>query len=633
MNFIEHQKAARRRTRVLIMLFGVAVLCICTAVYFVLMWAFFPPVSALGQRTATWNPALFAQVAFGTLCVITAGSVYKILQLASGGAKVAVSLGGRRVIPNTTDADERKLLNIVEEMAIASGIRIPDVYVLDNEDSINAFAAGYSPRDAVIGVTRGAVAQLNRDELQAVVAHEFSHILGGDMRLNIRLIGLLHGILLLAIIGRILLSVNQRPRRRSGKNDGAIPLFIIGLGLLIVGGIGVFFSRIIKSAASRQREFLADASAVQFTRNPAGLSAALRKIGGLAQGSSIQHARAEEASHLYFGDYLQRHWFSLLATHPPLTERIARVEGLPVEAIRPPIEVDGTARNVAGAAFAYQGGPATPVDAVVRMAGECSAERLAYARTLLQSLPVALLSAVHEPMSAYAVVCLLLLSDDPNQNQLQREFLQRRLGAEIRRECERLGPHVGAVISTQRLALADLALPALRGLSLHQYREFRDTVVALSGMDKHCSFFEYAVQWAMVRVLDGYFDNSPKSRVLHYSFAPVAEHVETLLAFVARAGNAEERQALEAYHRGLLRVGIHSDSIGRPAFERLHQALCELEACSPELKQKVVEAVIVCVAHDGVLRVHEIELVRAACDALDYPLPPLLISQDQPRKQ
>ncbi|HOB34044.1 MAG TPA: M48 family metallopeptidase, partial [Verrucomicrobiota bacterium] len=332
MDFFEQQDKARRNTRWLAIYFaaGVAflVLAIYAAVLVIYSWAIAPGTEVEGVRAAPalWNPRLFTGVAIGTLSVVFLGSLFKTMELSRGGSAVATMLGGRLVSPNTEDPDERRLLNVVEEMALASGVPVPQVYVLDNERGINAFAAGHSTSDAAIGVTRGCVQLLNRDELQGVIAHEFSHILNGDMRLNLRLMGLIFGILCIAVIGRILLRTGSRTYRLGARNRGGNPLPLLGLALLLIGYVGVFFGRLIQAAVSRQREFLADASAVQFTRNPGGIAGALKKIGGLVYGSRLESAHAEEASHMFFGNGLSNAWFSLMATHPPLVERIRAID-------------------------------------------------------------------------------------------------------------------------------------------------------------------------------------------------------------------------------------------------------------------------------------------------------------------
>ena len=276
-----------------------------------------------------WNPQLFLVATVGTLSVIALGSGFKTLELAQGGSTVATMLGGRLVDPTTSDPDERKLRNVVEEMAIAAGVPVPQVYLLPEERGINAFAAGHSTSDAVVAVTAGAVRLLTRDELQGVIGHEFSHILNGDMRLNLRLMGIIFGILCLTVIGRVLLYT----RSRSSKDKNPLPL--LGLALIVIGWVGVFFGRLIQAAVSRQREFLADASSVQFTRNPAGLAGALKKIGGLEFGSKLEAAHAEEASHMFFGNGMGESFFHMMDTHPPLAERIKAIDPASTAPSRP----------------------------------------------------------------------------------------------------------------------------------------------------------------------------------------------------------------------------------------------------------------------------------------------------------
>ncbi|RZA16415.1 MAG: peptidase M48 Ste24p, partial [Lysobacteraceae bacterium] len=308
MNFFEHQAAARRSSARLVLLFALAVAGIVLAVDLV-AWV----------ATGSTRTVLFASLA--TIAVIALGSLYRIASLGGGGEPVAQQMGGTPVPENTTDPGLRRLRNVVEEIAIASGVPVPKLYVLEHEAGINAFAAGYSTSDAVVAVTRGALDRLNRDELQGVVAHEFSHILNGDMRLNIRLVGVLFGILMVGLIGRKVLEHARFGGR--GRNVGAI--LLAALVALVIGYIGLFFGRMIKAGVSRSRERLADASAVQFTRQACGLSGALKKIGGLHEGSRLnQRADAEEVSHMLFGDGLGLS--GLFATHPPLLERIRALE-------------------------------------------------------------------------------------------------------------------------------------------------------------------------------------------------------------------------------------------------------------------------------------------------------------------
>ena len=328
MDFFGQQARARTKTTALVLYFVLAIGFIVAAVYaaslLILHFTEVPadagaPVALASWRSiAPWDPQLFGWVVVGTLAVVLAGAAYKFLRLARGGSEVAEELGGRLLAAEPTDADERRLRNVVEEMALAAGVPVPKVYVLDRDSGINAFAAGHSAEDAAIGITRGGMTQLTRDELQGVIGHEFSHLLNGDMRLNIRIMGVLFGIVCLTVIGRVLLY------SRGGGSRGRAPMVLLGVALLVIGALGVLFGRLIQAALSRQREMLADASAVQFTRNPAGLAGALRKIGSV--GARIDSPHAGEASHMFFENGLGKPVFGWLATHPSLAERIRAID-------------------------------------------------------------------------------------------------------------------------------------------------------------------------------------------------------------------------------------------------------------------------------------------------------------------
>ena len=333
-DFFQRQDHARRQTARLLVMFALSVAAIILAIYLVAVLGTagvqqdhrYGAHAHPAAQPSLWNPVLFAWVTLGTLLVVGFGSLYKIAELSAGGEQIALMLGGRAINPQTTDLAERRLLNVVEEMALASGIPVPPVYVLDHEPGINAFAAGHQPGDAVVAVSAGCLQYLTREELQGVMGHEFSHILNGDMRLNLRLIGIVYGILVLAILGYYVMRIAGVSSGDSKREGGAAGFFLLGLALLIFGYLGVFFGNLIKSAISRQREFLADASSVQFTRNPGGIAGALKKIGGLADGSRIRDGHASEISHMFFGDAFAGSFFNLFATHPPLEERIRALE-------------------------------------------------------------------------------------------------------------------------------------------------------------------------------------------------------------------------------------------------------------------------------------------------------------------
>ena len=623
MNFFEQQDQARRKTKWLVVYFAAAVALTIAAVYAVFAAVFLHGVGSL------WNPEMFGLVALGTLLIVLGGSLVKTLALRQGGSAVASILGGRPVDPNTTDPNERRLLNVVEEIAIASGISVPTVYVLPEEESINAFAAGLSTADAVIGVTKGCMTLLTRDELQGVIAHEFSHVVNGDMRLNVRLIGLIFGIFCLSQLGYILLRTSgTRRSSSSGDKKGGNPLPLIGIALMIIGAIGVFFGRLIKSAVSRQREFLADAAAVQFTRNPSGLAGALKKIGSLQYGSRIENPHAEEASHLFFSNALNESWSSLMATHPPLAERIRRLdpsfEGR-FEQLPSPMEIK-LAPAVASATTRPSQPPPLPnaalAQVVLPLVGSPTLNQITYAAEFNQALPESLRNAAHEPLSAVGLVYSMLLGETPDA--LKKLQIERPVAAET----ARLAPQVAQVNVAHRLPLLQLALPALARLSPAQYAEFDRNIQALIESDEQVDLFEYALQKIARRHLAARFTPRPPPVVQFYSMRPLLHDCAVLLSIISHSGHTDEAEARKAFVAGAQRFGSGNPVQMLPLSEcdlgAVDTALSRLSQASSAIKKNVIEACALAAATDGRLQVYEAELLRAIADSLECPIPPFI---------
>jgi Zn-dependent protease with chaperone function len=640
MDFFQNQEVARKRTGLLIVFFGLAVLLIVVTVYLaiamILHWAdpsarSDQPLSLVGL----WDPQLFGTVALGTASLIGGGSLYRIASLAGGGRTVAELLGGRLLHPQTTDPDERKILNVVEEMAIAAGTPVPPVYLLETEDGINAFAAGHSPNDAVIGVTRGCVRTLSRDELQGVVAHEFSHILNGDMRLDLRLMGVLFGILLIGLAGYMLLRSTASVRFESGDRDGerrgGNPLPLIGLALYVIGYVGVFFANLIKSAVSRQREFLADASAVQFTRNPDGIAGALKKIGALAEGSTIREPRAEEASHMFFGNAGGAgQLFGLLATHPPLVERIRRIDpsfdgDFSKVRLEPPGDWAAPARapRPRARAFAFN-----PAEAVARI-GTIAAPQLLYAEGLLQDMPRTLAQNVQDPLGAQAVVFALLLDPGDAVRQQQIGWLQRNVHPALVRLMWTIVPEAQRLAPEARLPLVELAVPALRQMSRAQVHDFLAGVKTLVEADHKLTLFEYALQRLLLRHLVAYFLERTPPPPRYTTVVPLVKPTEVVLSALARGGESAPDRAARAFAAGVEALGWPGARMELSPEEttdltRLDAALRTLDAASRPLKKQILLACAACVGFDGRVTVEEGELLRAISDSIDCPMPPLI---------
>ena len=653
MDFFERQEQAHRNTKLLVVYFIAGVAMLTVTVYLAVL-LIFTGVSSRHHhgygdepQVGLWNPQLFLGAAAGTLAVIVLGSLFKTAELAQGGSAVATMLGGRLVNPHTTDPDERKLLNVVEEMAIASGVPVPQVYVMDEEQGINAFAAGHATSDAAISATRGAIKLLTRDELQGVIGHEFSHILNGDMRLNLRLMGIIFGILCLAVLGRVLLQT----RSRSSKDRNPLPL--LGLALLLIGWIGVFFGRLIQAAVSRQREFLADASSVQFTRNPAGLAGALKKIGGLSCGSKLEAAHAEEASHMFFGNGMGESFFHLMDTHPPLEERIraidASFDGKFPETGMEPVAADISRRtltreqlaptHVGGYGSGAEAGitrlapPVIAAQTVMSSLGNPTTAHLSYAEVLRNAFPEPVASAAREPLGASALVYALLLSSDPQLRSQQLHLLAQNAGEGARQETERLLPDVADVATHAKLPLVDLALPALRNFSPGQYQQFNRAMQLLIESDHEIDLFEYVLQKVVLRHLDPHFNGARKPLIQYYALKPLTPDCAVLLSALAYAGQEEREKIQQAFRQGAqplsyaARVEVGLLPAEQCDLEQVDAALNRLALAAPQIKKNVLAACAQTVAADGLIQETEAELLRAIADALDCPLPPFVEAQ------
>jgi Zn-dependent protease with chaperone function len=645
-NFFENQDAARRNTKRLVLLFCLAVVAIAGMLYLlaVLLTGVERPDPNAGQMVLSplwWQPDLAAEVAIATLIVVGGGSLYKIAQLRGGGAVIAEALGGALIPPGTRNADERRLLNVVEEMAIASGTPTPPVYLLSDEEGINAFAAGFAPGDAVIGVTRGCVQRLSRDELQGVIAHEFSHILSGDMGLNIRLMGVIHGILIIGIIGYFLLRsslYSGSSRRSSNRGNSGMVIVAAGLGLMVIGFLGTFFGNLIKASVSRQREFLADASAVQFTRNPDGIAGALKEIGGFEGGSILASPNAPEASHLFFSQGLRGGLQMLFATHPPLEERIRRLDpnwqggSRPARAHAVRAAPMGTAGFAAGGSAAD--GSATrgssAGSSAIEQVGQPSAEHIAYAAALVEGLPPAVADAAREPYGARAVIYALLINREDEPRKRQLEQLARFGEAGIDHETRRLLPEIERLEARYRLPLIDIAFPALCALSADQYQAFKTNMRALVVADEKLELFEWVLQRMVYTHLRPHFERVKPPRIRHTSLRKLSEPCAVVLSILAHAGSSSEASIRTAFETGASRLsGIDIALLPREraGLRELDRALETLAEADPTARQRLLMACAACVASDREVTQAEGELVRAIADGIGCPMPPLLPGQ------
>ncbi len=634
MNFFEHQDRARKKTGLLLFLFLLAVGAIIIALYI---------ISSLGvYGTLAFDPTLLGTVSVGTVGLILFGSATRMASLASGGAAVASSLGGRPVSTATTDPKERRLLNVVEEMAIAAGTPVPQVFLLE-DPSINAFAAGQTPTNSVIGVTRGTMNLLNRDELQGVIAHEFSHILNGDTRLNMRLIGILHGILLLSTAGRLLLESMRHARittsRENNRSDPTLVLLLIGLGIYIVGSVGVFFASLIKSAVSRQREFLADASAVQFTRNPDGIAGALKKIGGLVFGSKVEGSAVDEASHLFFSNALSGSMLQLFATHPPLDTRIKALDpsfdgdfskfALNEATVRTILQSSAPLEAATGFAPSVPR-PRTPhrAEDVPDAAGRITQPHLDYASGSRFSWPAELTRATTELFDAAAAAVSLVLSQNPPLRSEQLAVASEIFGEPFAKAVDRFHPTTRSLPVEQRLPFVDTLIPVLKTMSANQARAMAACIGRIVESDGSLSLFEFTLQHILLRQLDLQFRQREEGIRYHHARDVQPEIIILLTALAALDSDCEE-SLQQAFASGMAIFGPAASRI-QPApadlrrLSEIDDALDRLALASPALKRQIVLAASKVVFTDREVSVAESELLRAISESLDCPIPPFI---------
>jgi len=629
MNFFQQQDQARKKTGQLVALFVVAVILIIgltTLVVASSLWGF-----AVWGNTGTalsaanyLNWSLLLKTALVMIVVVGCVVMYKRSQLGQGGYTIAERLGGTPVYSDTQDPNERQLLNVVEEMAIAAGMPVPPVYVLD-ETTINAFAAGHSDSDAVLGITRGALQRLTRDQLQGVIAHEFSHILHGDMRLNLNLITVLSGIIFIGLSGRALVGGMSRSRR--SNNFGSTAVFALGAGacLVLIGAIGIFFGNLIKSAVSRQREFLADASAVQYTRNPDGIAGALKVIGS-GVGSGVRSHGVEEFSHMFFGDVFSVRSFDFFATHPPIDERITRLDrywdgqylaGKPLASNTSAAE-ESAASN------------ASIIDSLpdsLKVIGMLDPVMMAIAGALIESLPSALYQAAQNPATAYALMLALRLDTKPAIQTQQLDYLAD--SPAMAQEVLRLKPFVDALHLTEILPLIEIAIPALKRQSAQQYQQLKWLLTQFIMADTISDHRE----WLHYRVLCHFLDpqfmkkaEQKKYRRSYHGLHQVEDACLNVLSLLANVSHNDEEQRDQAFYSGLkpltIKVGqrTHQDDLNLNA---INAALAQLEHLVPLLKQQFLAACATCIGYDNQVTVVAWDLLRVISVCLGCPMPPL----------
>lgn len=671
MNFFEHQAKARRNTTLLVSYFILATLLIVLAVNVAVFFTvpFLSNSLHIGgsqqlpvtfKALSRWlqNP-YWLYISLGTLGVIFFGSLIRLSQLSGGGEAVANMVKAREVSLDSQDKRERILVNVVEEMAIASGIPMPRLYVMDNEASINAFVAGFKATESVLVVTRGTLENLSRDELQGVIGHEFSHIFNGDMRINIRLMAILAGILAIGQVGQFLLRSSYYSRHghrsRSDKNGGVAIQLALGLALLAIGYIGLFFGRLIKAAISRQREYLADASAVQFTRNPTGIAEALIKIRN-GVGSHLLSPKAEDMSHMCFGETLAYAFSGLLATHPPLDERIAAIgpEFLKKAEVREKYQTPRSGQTsvpnqphivanldqTGASAFSNTQAPlasltpetpaAITADFITDSVGKPTSEHMVYAASLLSVIPDSLHAVIHSEQGAQSMVyCLLIPTNEKNRKYSLMRLKDHINSTQLIQVTKNLTV-IHQLGSRLRLPLLDLAIPALKHLDFKARKIFLANVNLLIKADSKVNLFEYTLFTLLKKHLGA--GSGKADKVRYHRFNAILNELNQLISILIHLSGENESEKTNLHQRVIRSFSNHDLSLLKQSdcnIQVLDTALKKLDLLNPILKKTVLNACADCVLNDGVIQVQEAETLRAIASALNCPMPPVLSMQNK----
>lgn len=637
MDFFSQQDQARRSTKMLVVLFLAAVLLLIAITNFLVVVTLFLFDGQLAGNHQAYPQDIrniadyFSWQQFGKITLIVSGvivsaMVYKWMQISGGGKRIAEQLGGKRIDPNTGDPRQRLVLNVVEEMALASGMPVPAVYLLADEIGINAFAAGSTPADAVIGVTRGCIDQFNREQLQGVIAHEFSHILNGDMRLNIRLIAILHGIVFIGLIGRVIIRTGSgygRHRSFSSRRRGDGQLAIFGFALVVIGWLGQFFGSWIKAAVSRQREFLADASAVQFTRNPQGIADALKIIGGYQASTTIDTANAESVSHLFFGQAINQ-FLTFFATHPPLDQRIQRIEprwnGKFIARKVTPQKPDNDNQTKTDKDQQFAAAMTAAGVAVGAIAVEANA-------TNTTAITPTIVSQAHEPFGAIAIVYSLLLSTDEAIQKKQLEYIQLTKIKGLAIQTLQLQSDTAALATSLRLPLIELVLPALKCMSEPQYKVFTKTLLLLIRADQQFELFEWCLYQLVRHYLDAEFGKSRAGRTIYKKVADVADDYQLVLSMLVHFGHTDAPEMEKAFARGANTAGAYLINLldkEQCTLDNFVSAVNKLSNCFPLLKPKLLKGLAEAARHDDIISDTERELITAIAAVMDAPIPRVL---------
>jgi Zn-dependent protease with chaperone function len=630
MNFYDEQKKAKTSTSYLVFIFLIGLSLFATTISLLIL-SIDSYILTKKLIPNSFSEPLFIRSFLSVAFIVFLASLFQFYTLKEGGKAIALSLGGKLITALSHEKSHRTLLNVVEEMAIASGISPPSVYLLSDK-SINAFAAGFTYEDAVIGITQGALDQLNREELQGVIAHEFSHIFNGDMRLNLRLSGMIFGIVFIGAIGRFIVEVLHETRigryaaHSSDNKKGGNPivaLYLLGIGLMVLGWIGTVIGEWIKAMISRQREYLADASAVQYTRYPQGIAHALIKIGSNEYGSTIQATAGGTYSHLFFADGIANFWDQFFSTHPRLEDRIRRI--LPSwnekfildenkSSKKSPIESSSDTSALTSILTAPM-----VIDTLSRIAQQPGNENITYTRARLDTLPISLHTKSANALSAQWIVLALLLSAEKIPLLKQQTYLEN-TSLMMYKNIQDTYKEILLLPRSAHLDLLNLSIPSLRMMSEQQYKVFRQIVIDLIEMDQIVSIWEWSLHAIILTPLDREFSLSKPPKERYKKIEEIQEAISTLFSLLITTQFSNEKninRSIETLQAAFTHLSYSSDV----SITRLNQALHEIRQSSKPIRAQILEQAISLLRSDGTLFDDDLEIIHALGALFLIPIP------------
>lgn len=651
MDFFALQQKAQAQTKYLVFLFVVAVVLILLALNGIAYLAMNANVENPMTLTSWLEEPYWLTVTIVTSLLIFITSMFRSYQLRSTPDAIAkmvnatpVSLHSNSIHQN---AKEKRLINVVEEISIASGVPIPKIYIMKQEQGINAFVAGLETKNVTLVVTQGLLDNLTRDELQGVIAHEYSHIFHGDMRINVKLIGILAGILVIGQLGQLMLRLGSGS---NNKKDGGLPIAAIGLGLLCVGYIGLFFGRLIKAAISRQREFLADASAVQYTRNKEGICRALYKILLNQHGSLLVSDKAEEMSHLCFGESVKIGFSGMLATHPPLGKRISAIDprfdfankmkknsnndmwqkaqselhsnfASSNFSTQTSASSDISAPDVASSGFEPNNIESNNIESnsVLNSVGSLTTEQISEAQLQLAEVPPELLAIARaESIDADEKDFILGLLIANQENAADYSIIQER-NYELEKIIIPLSKKLSNISFKKQHLLFEIALARLEEKDEKDNREFINLLSRIVNKDDAISLSEFMIYASCARrTFKPDDEDNQVSR-----FKKIEPQIGNFIAllFLQSEHSFSEKQ-LE-YVKVLRLLGLKERKLGDFNFsvQELGRDLNQIGKLHPLLKKDFIQLSLDIIQNDGIISQKEYEIIRLLGEYLDCPFP------------